>query len=94
MRMKDSIVEAGIDQAEGVNICLQDMSGARSKKGDSPLLLANEVEKMTTLDGKTIARLISQERFPTPLQLSDRRRAWRRSEVDCWLSDPFGWVNF
>ena len=94
MRMKDRIVEAGIDQAEGVNKSLQHMPSTRGKEGDGPLLLANEVEKMTTLDGKTIARLISQERFPTPLQLSDRRRAWRRSEVDCWLSDPFGWVNF
>lgn len=94
MRMKDSIVEAGIDQAGGGDNSLQNMPGNCGKEGGSPLLTASEVEKMTTLDGKTIARLISQERFPTPLQLSDRRRAWRRSEVDCWLSDPFGWVNF
>lgn len=61
---------------------------------EGPLLRLREVERITTLDQKTIDRLVAQERFPAPVQLSERRRAWKRRDVRDWLADPLGWVNF
>ena len=34
----------------------------------------------------TLDRLVARNEFPQPVQLSPGRVAWRRSEVDGWLS--------
>ena len=63
---------------------------------DGPLVTAADVAARTTLDIKTIDRLVAARRFPKPVQLSERRRAWRLNDVlgwlrnlDAWDADPF-----
>lgn len=58
------------------------------------LLRATQVQNITTLDRSTIDRLVAGERFPAPVQVSPRRKAWRSEDVRSWLADPLGWVNF
>ena len=52
------------------------------------------VESITTLDLRTIERLAEMERFPRPVQLSSRRKAWKSGDVRDWLANPRGWVPF
>ena len=40
---------------------------------------------MVSLSKSTIWRLVKQGKFPTPIQLSERRRAWRMSDVVDWI---------
>lgn len=46
-----------------------------------------QVAYYTTLSTALVKRLAQRDPdFPKPVQLSDRRVAWRRSDIDAWLS--------
>ncbi len=47
----------------------------------------NQVREITSLSKTTIYRLISEEKFPRPYQLTERRVAWRETEVAAWIAD-------
>ena len=49
------------------------------------LLTLREVESYTSLKKSTIYNLISVERFPAPVPVTDRRRAWVASDVQAWV---------
>ena len=54
------------------------------------LLTFADLEQVTTLDRRTIHRLIKRGDFPRPVALpgageSSRRRAWRSEEVKAWI---------
>lgn len=42
------------------------------------------VMRVTGLGRSTIYRLVADEQFPTPVQLTKRVVAWRRSDVEKW----------
>ena len=46
----------------------------------------NDVEKMTSLTGPTIARFLADGRFPEPIAAHPIRR-WSRSDVENWIGD-------
>ena len=49
------------------------------------LLLLKEVSVVVGLSGQTIWRLRKKGSFPAPLQLSENRIAFRRSDIDAWI---------
>jgi prophage regulatory protein len=53
--------------------------------GAQSLLRMPNVIVMTGLGRSTIYRLMSEQRFPTPVRLGLRSVAWRRSDVDRWI---------
>jgi len=62
--------------------------------GDEVLLRADEVEQITTLDRKTIMRMVARDTFPAPVQLSERRVAWKRGDVRDFVANPERWLAF
>jgi prophage regulatory protein len=46
-----------------------------------------KVMEMTSLSKTTIYRLISEDKFPRPYQLTERRVAWREAEITAWIAD-------
>jgi len=52
-----------------------------------PLELIREAELRgrIRLSHSTIWRLVNANRFPKPIQLTARAKAWRRSDVEAWL---------
>jgi prophage regulatory protein len=48
------------------------------------LLRIGVVMRLTGLGRSTIYRLMADEQFPTPVRLTRRVVAWRRSEVEEW----------
>ena len=48
------------------------------------LLRLSSVMQVTGLCRSSIYQLVSQHKFPAPVQLVGRAVAWRRSEVDTW----------
>jgi prophage regulatory protein len=42
------------------------------------------VMRMTGLGRSTIYRLMAEDRFPSPVRLTNRAVAWRRSDLDRW----------
>ena len=44
-----------------------------------------QVRERTSLSKTTIYRLIGEEKFPRPYQLTERRVAWREVEVATWI---------
>lgn len=51
------------------------------------LLTAAQVLKATGLPVSSMYDLIREGRFPKPLSLGARRRAWKRSEITAWIND-------
>jgi prophage regulatory protein len=45
------------------------------------------VRELTSLGKSTIYRLISENKFPRPVKLTERRVAWRASDLTEWLQD-------
>lgn len=48
------------------------------------LLRIDSVIRMTGLGRSTINRLVSVEQFPSPLRLTTRVVAWRRTDLERW----------
>lgn len=49
------------------------------------ILKEKEVRIITGLSRTTIFRLIKAKQFPIPIRLSERRRAWRQTDIDEWI---------
>jgi prophage regulatory protein len=52
----------------------------------STLMRLPNVIQMTGLARSTIYKLISDERFPAPLKLSQRAVAWRMMDIEQWIA--------
>jgi prophage regulatory protein len=50
------------------------------------LMRLPKVIQMTGLARSTIYKLISDERFPPPLKLSQRAVAWRLMDIERWIA--------
>lgn len=58
-------------QAQGFDVCLR----------------IKHVVAVTGLSRSTIYALISENKFPKPIKLSERTVAWRTSVVNAWLAE-------
>ena len=45
------------------------------------------VVRFTGLARSTIYKLISEKKFPSPVKVSERAVAWRRTDLDRWSRD-------
>jgi prophage regulatory protein len=51
------------------------------------LLAIADVTKRTTLSRSEIYRRVDAGTFPKPVRLSERRVAWRLSDLELWFSE-------
>lgn len=49
-----------------------------------PFLRMWAVTRLTGLGRSTIYRLVAQDKFPSPVRLSNRTVAWRRTDLERW----------
>ena len=54
---------------------------------EQQLLRIQDVCKRIGLRRSTIYRMLAEKRFPQPVQLGERARAWPASEVDQWVKN-------
>ncbi len=52
---------------------------------DLNLVAINRVRELTSLGKSTIYRLIADNKFPRPVKLTERRVAWRETDLRDWL---------
>ena len=45
-----------------------------------------DVRTATSLSKTTIYRLINEDKFPRPYQLTARRVAWREADIAAWIA--------
>jgi prophage regulatory protein len=50
------------------------------------LLRESELRNRIKLSHSTIWRLVRAGRFPQPIQLSERAKGWRASDIEKWLA--------
>jgi prophage regulatory protein len=65
----------------------QPSSASKNAQSDSVpalLLRIDTVVRITGLGRSTIYRLMSVEQFPTPVRLTTRVVAWRRTDLERW----------
>ena len=61
---------------------------AQGQSADEPVFVSpGRASEMTTLSGRQIDRLVAAGKFPKPVELSDRRIAFVKSEVLAWNLD-------
>lgn len=59
--------------------------GTRNAAASLPMMLRiGAVEQVTGLGKSTIYRLIAANQFPTPVRLTSKVVAWRRSDLERW----------
>ncbi|GAA5561537.1 hypothetical protein Asch03_02144 [Acinetobacter schindleri] len=51
------------------------------------LISRKQVEQITSLSRSSIYLLMSQGRFPKPIQIGDQRVAWVIDEINAWVED-------
>ena len=51
------------------------------------LINRKQVEQITSLSRSSIYLLMSQDRFPKPIQIGDQRVAWVAIEINEWVND-------
>jgi prophage regulatory protein len=51
------------------------------------LINLNRVRELTSLGKSTIYRMIAENKFPRPVKLTERRVAWRETDLISWLED-------
>ncbi|MEI7817476.1 MAG: AlpA family phage regulatory protein, partial [Desulfuromonadales bacterium] len=56
-------------------------------KSRQDMLKRNDLFEITGLSPSTIARMESKGLFPARVQLSPKRVAWRRIEVEAWAEE-------
>jgi prophage regulatory protein len=49
------------------------------------LILRNERKRLVPLSDTTVWRMERHGKFPRRIAISDKRVAWRRSEIEAWL---------
>lgn len=54
---------------------------------DIPLIKITDVIKLTTLSRSTIYDRVAKGEFPNRIQLSPRRVAWRRVDIENWIAN-------
>lgn len=94
MKTTDHIIAAATDNPDIMDYDVYDPGIGPEDVAKGRMLRPAVVESITTLDLRTIERLVEMERFPTPVQLSDRRKAWRSGDVRDWLANPRTWVPY
>ncbi|MBL9070509.1 MAG: AlpA family phage regulatory protein [Sphingopyxis sp.] len=52
------------------------------------ILNLHDVVYLSSLSRSTIYRQIALGKFPKPVRFGQRRKGWRRLEVEKWLRDP------
>jgi prophage regulatory protein len=50
-------------------------------------LTATAVADLTTFSRATIERKVAAGQFPTPIYISERRKAWKESAVRQWMAE-------
>jgi prophage regulatory protein len=63
---------------------LQTAANTASEDAPSLLLRLPAVMKLTGLGRSTIYRMVAERRFPTPVRITNRAVAWRRTDLDQW----------
>lgn len=58
---------------------------------ESPFIFPAEVDRITNVCDLTRWRLEKRGLFPKRIRVTPRRVAWRRSEIETWVSDPEAW---
>lgn len=53
---------------------------------EQTLLSKEKVIEMTSLSGSTIWRMMKENKFPKSVQATMRRVAWRKSDIEQWIS--------
>lgn len=51
------------------------------------LISYKDVEKLTSLNRRTILRKIETDNFPTPINLGPQRKAFVKAEVLAWIDE-------
>lgn len=51
------------------------------------LISRKQVEIITSLSRSSIYLLMSQGRFPKPIQIGDQRVAWVNAEINAWVEE-------
>lgn len=51
------------------------------------LISRKQVEQITSLSRSSIYLLMSQGRFPKPIQIGEQRVAWVIEEINAWVED-------
>lgn len=46
-----------------------------------------QVQEIVGLKKTAIFRLMSENKFPRPIALTERARGWVRSDIEAWLND-------
>jgi len=65
----------------------QEVSPVKATKTKRDMLKRGDLQDITGLSASTIARLESKGQFPSRVQLSSKRVAWRRVEVEAWAEE-------
>lgn len=63
---------------------LQATTSNASEDTPSLFLRLPAVMKLTGLGRSTIYRMVAERRFPTPVRITSRAVAWRRTDLDQW----------
>jgi prophage regulatory protein len=79
--------DAGAGNAAGYLIGLDDKAGAALLAASvrDVLLRIGDVCAITGLSVPTIYRLMTQNRFPRPVKITNTARAWKLSEIAAWV---------
>lgn len=56
-------------------------------------LRLNEVLHLTGLSRNTVYRRIKEGTFPKQIKIGPNSVAWRQSDIDEWMSDPFPLID-
>lgn len=59
----------------------------------SSLVSMKHATELTSLSRSTIYRRIADKRFPAPVSLGGSRIAFRKDELDRWISDPEAFLS-
>lgn len=59
----------------------------KSQGADDPMLTLLETTQLTGLSRPTIYKYMNAGRFPQNVKGADKRKYWRRSDVDQWLKE-------
>ena len=54
------------------------------------LLRERELRTRLGISHTTIWRMLRDKRFPEPIRLSARIKAWRVADIECWLAERVG----
>lgn len=49
------------------------------------LILRHDLKRLVPLSGTTIWRMERRGEFPRRIAISEKRVAWRRSEIEAWI---------